>query len=194
MRTVLERLAAGPKKTAATMAGAEVMAIAAVLLGLGYYYYSVLFPNLGTEYDLWFGTDIPRITRWIVEWDFVDRGHLHPLLLPPLKLYGLALRISGMTPPPGLLPALALPFVAGISVGIVAAPTRSRARSTSNRRLPSSRRSSSSWGRWPSSGRFPRATRSVARLCSSRLRSCSGGCRRLEIEPACRSGSAGACS
>ena len=97
----------------------EAGAIALVFLALSSWF-AFRFVNLGTVWDLWFGADIPRVITWIDRPFYLDRWHLHPLAIVPLKAYGLLLAVLRIPSSPRLLPIHALPTIIIVAVCIVA--------------------------------------------------------------------------
>ena len=97
----------------------EVTALVVIFLSLGAWY-ALRFEHLGTVWDIWFGADIPRLIRWIEEPAYVERWHLHPLPILPLKAYGQLLDALRVPSSPRLLPLYSLPLIVIVAVCITA--------------------------------------------------------------------------
>ena len=97
----------------------EALTPAAILFLLAVWY-GLRFEHLGTVWDIWFGADIPRLIRWVNDPGFVDRWHLHPLAVPPLKAYGWVLDTLHVPRSPRLLFVYSLPLIVTVAVCITA--------------------------------------------------------------------------
>lgn len=85
--------------------------------------YSGHFPNLGRVGDLWFGADISRHIRWILQPDSQFRSHLHPGSFVLFKVWGFVLRALGIVPGMDTLVVFAVPVIMLTGIGMTVSVT-----------------------------------------------------------------------
>ncbi|HVS08495.1 MAG TPA: hypothetical protein VMS76_01380 [Planctomycetota bacterium] len=111
--------------------GAVVALLSALCL-----FYTGRFHHFATVNDLWFGSDIWRHVAWANDPSEAGRWQLHPGSFLLFDGYGRLLRALGLEPSPDELLGFAMPVIALVALGLVAAAERLARHGTGGRASP----------------------------------------------------------